>query len=316
MEAARRVLDQRNEVHRLRAGIDHRRAGDAGAGDEVPAVVEVGARQGRADVRVPEHGPGRVGVERIDAVVLGHDEHDVVHLATDLQPRDEERLRVDVAVDRLRELLAEVDAAHVGGSERRLLRVVPRPAVVVVVGEDARGRRTATGAGAAVASAAPAPTSAAAPAAAPAPAAAAARPPAAPAAAPGVGGHGRVPGVARRRMAARRAAARHTPDGDRRGGLQSTPTSHLESSDRRVSAFSHATPWQQTLVATRAAGPSTRRRACAASRRAVSPSRWRARPGEPRVHPVRVRERGRRPATDDRRRLVDQRFVLERRHHE
>ena len=88
-----------------RGRIDDRGPGDAGTGNEVATVVEVHARQGGTHVRVPQHRQLRARVERVDAVRLGHDEDDVVHLAADGEPGNEERLCVHVAVDGLRELL-------------------------------------------------------------------------------------------------------------------------------------------------------------------------------------------------------------------
>ena len=49
-----------------------------------------------------------VGIEGVDRVVLGGHEDDVVRDAVDRQVRHVQRLGVDVAVDRLREELAEV----------------------------------------------------------------------------------------------------------------------------------------------------------------------------------------------------------------
>ncbi len=104
-------------------------------------------------------GPRVVGVEGIDRVVLGGDNHDVVWPGTGAghaQAADVERLGIDLAVYRVAGDLAEGRGVHVGGCQGRLIEVGAGAELVVVVGEDSLqgpaeppvGRARVSGAGA------------------------------------------------------------------------------------------------------------------------------------------------------------------------
>ncbi|TMQ05382.1 MAG: hypothetical protein E6J90_49180 [Deltaproteobacteria bacterium] len=86
-----------------------------------------------------------VGVERVDHVVGGRDVDDVPPHATDEEVGDDERLRVDVALDVVVEQAPELSRVDVRGREQRLAQVGAGPRRVVPAGEDvhARGRRRA-----------------------------------------------------------------------------------------------------------------------------------------------------------------------------
>src|SRR5262249_9063559 len=131
-------------------------AGDADLGHDVRGDDVLGGGDGGDPGRrvnetaLPEQavvgraaGPG-VGVEGVDAVVLGGGEDDVERaLAGDGEVGLVERLGVDVAVRRITEQLAEVGRVDVGGRQHRLLRVGPGDQPVVVGAEhiDVGGRQ-------------------------------------------------------------------------------------------------------------------------------------------------------------------------------
>ena len=118
--------------------IDHGSARDADFGDDVVAprtdvriaVDRPGA--GRRQVALPVHRT-RVGVERVDAVVLGRDVDDIVRAAGDRDLIHIQRLGKYVAVDGDGEQLAEGARADVARGESGLGGVLSRPGIVIVV---------------------------------------------------------------------------------------------------------------------------------------------------------------------------------------
>ena len=121
-----------------------------------PVYLDVLGGDGRDAVRrvdeavLPEHAVvprarGRVvGVEGVDAVVLGGHEQDVVDLAVaHAHLADLQGLGIDLAVDRVAEELPEARRVDVLRRQRRLVQVGAGPGSVVVIREDVRasGRR-------------------------------------------------------------------------------------------------------------------------------------------------------------------------------
>jgi hypothetical protein len=87
----------------------------------------------------PEHlAVGRIGIKRIDAVVLSRDEHHVVLHADEREIGGPQRLSIDNAVDRARSELAEARRRHRGWRECVFLGIGAITRNVVVVRGDAR----------------------------------------------------------------------------------------------------------------------------------------------------------------------------------
>ena len=141
--SAGRLLRLRDDVDRVRALVDHRRARDPDLGRDVAALTGVVGRNrrdavGRVDEAVlPERRrASAVGVVRVDAVVLGRDVHDVVRpLPRDGDVLHVERRGVGDAVEREREELPEARRVDVRRREHGLVQVLPGAHVVVVVRE-------------------------------------------------------------------------------------------------------------------------------------------------------------------------------------
>ena len=102
-------LSSGNDVERLRIGVDDRSARDPDVRRDHAADVGGSARLGHDGGRIEEADLPRrccgetIGVEGIDAVILGRDVDDVVQALTgDGYVGDVERLRKDVSVDRIR----------------------------------------------------------------------------------------------------------------------------------------------------------------------------------------------------------------------
>ena len=115
------LLRPRDEVHRLRQRVDDRRSADPDVAGEVDVgaagLADVGAGHGDdagRGVRVvdaPQRRRGRriVGVERVDAVVVCGDVHDIADAETgNVDALDVQRLRVDLVVNSALEELAEL----------------------------------------------------------------------------------------------------------------------------------------------------------------------------------------------------------------
>ena len=105
---------------------------DVNGGNSADSVGEIG----EPDVPVLAEA-GVVGIERVDAVVLGGDEHDVATAPTgNVNIRHIQWLRVDVAVDRIREQPAERAGADIVRPQDGFVEILPRSRVVIVVGQD------------------------------------------------------------------------------------------------------------------------------------------------------------------------------------
>ena len=148
----------RDEVHRLRRGIDRRRAGDADVAGEVDVgaarLADVGARhrhdagRGIGVVDAPERRRRRlvVGVERVDAVVVRRDVDHVAQAdAGDADAGDVERLRVDLIVDDALEQFAELADVHVGRRQQRFRGVRASACRVIVLRRHVRLRERTRG---------------------------------------------------------------------------------------------------------------------------------------------------------------------------
>ena len=130
-------------------GVDDGCSGDADVGVDVTDVDVlvgdpglVGSEKGDSP-EVALRGVVAVGVEGVDAVLLGGDEEDVVDgVVGEGEGGEVERLRVDVADDGKAEELAEGGDADVGGSEEGLLALDPNSRVGVLLRRDtlAEGR--------------------------------------------------------------------------------------------------------------------------------------------------------------------------------
>src|SRR5581483_465160 len=125
MEIGRSFVREDIEIDRARSWIDDRRAGDAHFRRQVMvsaiavAEVVVGHDGGNAEVGVPEQSAVwscvGVGIEGIDAVVLGGHENRVDRaLAGNDQAGKIERLGIDMAIDGVSEKTAKVIAIDSG----------------------------------------------------------------------------------------------------------------------------------------------------------------------------------------------------------
>ena len=147
-DAANDFLGFGDDVHRVRGGVDHRRAGDADLGHDVAGddvgLGDRGDAAGRVDEGALPELAAAVAVEGVDAVVLCGSVHHVVHAAVDSQVGHVQGLRVSVAVDGVVNEVAEIGRVDVGGSEGRLLIIPTGKQGVVVAAEDRHvGRRQA-----------------------------------------------------------------------------------------------------------------------------------------------------------------------------
>ena len=79
-----------------------------------------------------------IGIEGVDAIVLGDDEEDVVRaLAGDAEIGHVKRLSVDVAIHGVAEQLSELGGVDVGERQRRFVAVQGVAGVVVAGSDDA-----------------------------------------------------------------------------------------------------------------------------------------------------------------------------------
>ena len=143
------LLGAGDEVHRLRQRVDDRRAADADVAGEVPVgaagLADVGPEYGNDAgcrvrvVDVPERcrRRGIVGVEGIDAVVVGGDVDDIPDAETrNVEAVYIEWLTIDLVVDGALEELAELADVDVRRRQHRFGKVRARPGGVVVLGRD------------------------------------------------------------------------------------------------------------------------------------------------------------------------------------
>ena len=135
-----------DDVHRVGREVDGRSTGDADFGDDVGCrevtVWNSGGAGGRA-VRgveksdLPERSASGVCVEGVDAVMFGGYERDVVGaFAGDGDALHVKGLRVDAAVNRIGEELAEIRRGNVGGSENGFAGVGAGAKIVAVLRDD------------------------------------------------------------------------------------------------------------------------------------------------------------------------------------
>src|SRR5580704_3789464 len=115
-------------IQRAGPGVDHRRGGDSDfRRNEETLRVGFGnrARVVLQEADLPQRRGGiAVGVESVDAVVLGSDEEYVVAaLAWDVDAGNKQRLGIDVAIDLEREQLSELLWVHVLGSQYSFVQV-------------------------------------------------------------------------------------------------------------------------------------------------------------------------------------------------
>ena len=138
------LLAHRDEIDRAGGRVDHRGVGDPDHRRDLVGAPVVGrdlpgGQDGRRGARgsvVPEDRAG-VGVEGVEAVVLGRDIQDVVDaLAGDRHAGHVERLGVDLAVDAVDAEQAERARLDVRRRQDRLARVQAVARGVVVIGQD------------------------------------------------------------------------------------------------------------------------------------------------------------------------------------
>jgi hypothetical protein len=96
--------------------------------------VEQRRENRRAEIDCPERRDRlrRVSVNGVDAVVHGHNVDDIVRHASNLNPGNVKRLRVNLSVDGECADLAEARAVHCLRAQDCLPRVGVRPVVIVV----------------------------------------------------------------------------------------------------------------------------------------------------------------------------------------
>ncbi len=134
-------------VERVGDRIDHRRGGDSDPGDQIGAS-EIGRRHWRDSIfridetRMPKRRARLVGVERIDAVELGRDKDNVVHVVGHLQRGVVERLRINVAVNGIGEEQTERAGLHRRGSQDGLGKILAGPKIIVAESERPGERRS------------------------------------------------------------------------------------------------------------------------------------------------------------------------------
>lgn len=147
MNASARIFthcDRVQDARRAARAVDNRCRRDADFRCDLTAVTIVarrlaGAKQGA----LPQLCVG-VGVECVDAGVLGHDVDDVVRRAANGEIADVERLSVDLAVCREERNLAKSGRVNVGGRQRRLRKVLSGTGEVVVIRQNVARRRRCT----------------------------------------------------------------------------------------------------------------------------------------------------------------------------
>jgi hypothetical protein len=128
-----------DDVQGVGRGVDDRRSRDTHFGGYV-AAAEIGTAVDRAAARRNQtHLPvncARIGVDGVDAVVLGGDVQHIVRTAAQGHVGDVQRLGINGTVHGDGEEFAERGAVHVGGRENGLRGVFTRARVVVVIGRN------------------------------------------------------------------------------------------------------------------------------------------------------------------------------------
>ena len=137
-------------IERAAGRVNHRRAHHAFFRNDIEVararmvtLAKFGRRRirGNAEVGFPEQ-PAvcitvAVRVERIDRIMHGGDEEHIAHaFAGNGQVRQDQRLRINVAIHRVAEQLAEAGHVDVGGRQQRFPGIQALAGVVVVVGQD------------------------------------------------------------------------------------------------------------------------------------------------------------------------------------
>ena len=74
-----------------------------------------------------------ISIECVNGVILGRYEDYIVRRAIDGNTRQVQRLRVNLAVDRLRKQLAKLRRIHVGGIQDGLVEILSRTANIVLI---------------------------------------------------------------------------------------------------------------------------------------------------------------------------------------
>ena len=126
---ARNIDDRRTSDPNLRQNVTRVHIGSRHRCNPCLGIQEVNSPQGRRS--------RRVGVERINAVVLRCHNHDIVDpVARHCDLRQVQRLSVDRAVDRKRVQSAEMRGVHVEGRENGFDDVLAGASVIIVIGSD------------------------------------------------------------------------------------------------------------------------------------------------------------------------------------
>ena len=121
--------------------VDHRRGGDADFGRDLPASVIAAGGLVRAEDRgLPDLRAG-VRVESVDSVMFRGDKDDVARRAAGGEAGENQRLRVDFAVDRQNAQQAEFRRGDVARGERCFGGVEPGAAHVEVIRGDVNAGR-------------------------------------------------------------------------------------------------------------------------------------------------------------------------------
>jgi hypothetical protein len=115
--------------------VDDGRVGNADFRRDLAAATRIAGRFAIGDGDAPERG-ARVGVERVDHVVFGGDEDNVVRRAGDAEVRKIERLGVHFASDREFAEEAEGSGVDVGSGEDGFVGIEAAAGEVVFVGGD------------------------------------------------------------------------------------------------------------------------------------------------------------------------------------
>src|SRR3569833_2969815 len=130
-----------DDVESLAGGIDHGCAGDADFRIDIQALLhQVGCR---IDCRTPRGDqvdlgvdPATIAIDRINAVVLSCYVHNIVGAPRDLHAGHDQRLSIDLAIERDLEEPAELIDTDVGGGKNLFVSVGPGPGGIVVPGCD------------------------------------------------------------------------------------------------------------------------------------------------------------------------------------
>ena len=111
----------RDHIHRLRRFIDKWSAENSNVVGAHPRIAHAGSPEIHGPVRLRER--WIVGVKRINGIVHGGDEHDIVNTARDRQIGNDQRQSVDAVVNGPGEELPESRGLHVAGVEDMLAQI-------------------------------------------------------------------------------------------------------------------------------------------------------------------------------------------------